>query len=417
MKLKSLVFALVFSVAAAYAPDIAGAELPSLQDAWDKVTDVTRDALKYVKGNGNSAERQDSAAASTSESRIFSKVWKKFAEVSNEAVNLATDAEKKKRTMLEFLTAREPRYVRLLKKAQDILADSEANEQFEKIDELTLRNKKNQETILKLKRDRVVAPLSSYNPLADTRERIDKKIANLETEMVDNKEQIRHLQSEIMHILDKNGLHISMEELKYLIVSAEGSELVRLMSIADNMKRIQGVIERELLQDKNNVSLAKYYTGMYFISLETYLSAHDTVLEKIPLYRKRLKDIVREAAQNRDEARKLRSSASDADVSNLEANININERVLSVARLYDDLLRRRMDLLQQSRNSVEKKVRIASNTYKTIVNGSALITLINTESGEFSLLVNFAMPELKMIYDSAMLNAFMEIADRIKSEQ
>ncbi|MBQ9405539.1 MAG: hypothetical protein IJU37_02240 [Desulfovibrio sp.] len=96
MKLKSLVFALVFSVAAAYAPDIAGAELPSLQDAWDKVTDVTRDALKYVKGNGNSAERQDSAAASTSESRIFSKVWKKFAEVSNEAVNLATDAEKKK---------------------------------------------------------------------------------------------------------------------------------------------------------------------------------------------------------------------------------------------------------------------------------------------------------------------------------
>ncbi|MBQ9405538.1 MAG: hypothetical protein IJU37_02235 [Desulfovibrio sp.] len=319
--------------------------------------------------------------------------------------------------MLEFLTAREPRYVRLLKKAQDILADSEANEQFEKIDELTLRNKKNQETILKLKRDRVVAPLSSYNPLADTRERIDKKIANLETEMVDNKEQIRHLQSEIMHILDKNGLHISMEELKYLIVSAEGSELVRLMSIADNMKRIQGVIERELLQDKNNVSLAKYYTGMYFISLETYLSAHDTVLEKIPLYRKRLKDIVREAAQNRDEARKLRSSASDADVSNLEANININERVLSVARLYDDLLRRRMDLLQQSRNSVEKKVRIASNTYKTIVNGSALITLINTESGEFSLLVNFAMPELKMIYDSAMLNAFMEIADRIKSEQ
>ena len=212
-------------------------------------------------------------------------------------------------------------------------------------------------------------------------------------------------------------MHLSREELQYFIISAEGNELVRLMSIAMNMKKIQRVIERELLNDKNNVNLAKYYTGMYFISLEAYVSAHDTILEKMSLYRQKNKDIAKEAQRNRDEALKLRVSASDAELNHINTNIKINERVLAVAKMYDDLLQKRIASLQMSRANVAKKVQIAGNTYRTIVNGSALIALVNSESGEFSLLMDFEMPELKIIYDTAMLNAFMEIADRIKNEK
>ena len=409
--------AVILSFSSAIAFEMPRPDLQKFKDVFGKVTEVTGEAVDYVKGKVSGPAKNDDSAAASQDGKIFAKVWIEFSDVSNDAMKQAVDADKKSRTLMEFLTAREPRYVRLLKKAQAIMANSEARAQFEMIDELTLRNRKNQETIIRLKRDRIAAPLSSYNPMTDTRESIDRKIADLEAEIQGNLSRLQDLRAELIAIFKKDGLEITQEELNYFIVSAEGSELVRLMSIAVNMKKIHGVIERELLEDRNNVALAKYYTGMYLVSLETYLSAHDAVLEKIPAYRQKIMAIAREAENNREEARKLRSSARDADLRNLEANITINERVMTVAKLYDDMLSKRIDLLHKSRSNVDKRVRIAANTYKTIANGSSLISLINTEAGEFSLLTSFEMPELKMIYDTAMLNAFIEISDRIKAER
>ena len=371
-----------------------------LKDTWAKVTGSE-------SKNGHEAPKDDSS---------FMKVWKDFSKISDEAITMATDSQKNSRTLLEFLTAREPKYVRLLKKSQEILSDSEAQEEFNTIDELTLKNKKLQETIVQLQKERISAPLSSYNPMALTKERIDKKINQAQQEIQENKLSIAKLQDNVLKILSKNGLQLSPEEINYFVVSAEGSELVKLMSIAINMKKIQEVIERELINDKNNVNLAKYYTGIYFIALETYLSAHDTILENIPKYRHKNKEIAKEAQANRDEAIKLRRSASPSDLQYLEANIKINDRIFAVSRMYDELLKRRSDALQQSRQSIERKVSVASNTYKTIVNGSSLISLVNNEGSEFALLMNFDMPELKMIYDGPMLNSFIEIAERIRQE-
>lgn len=351
------------------------------------------------------------------ESKIFQNVWKKFSEISNDAVEYATNSDRNSRTALEFLTAREPKYVRLIKKAQDILADSEAREQFDAIDELLLKNKELEKEITQLKRERITVPDSSLNPLATTKQRIDKRLAKISEEIIENQSTMQSLQLEILEILRRSGLNISPEELNYFLISAEGSELIRLMSIAENMKKIQIVIERELQIDKNNIGLAKSYTGMYLISLETYLSAHDVAIEKISEYRERVKNILKNAMQNYDDAVSLKKSAAQSDIQNLDANININEKTISVANLYDTLLERRKKFLLQSKVIIKKKVDLARNTYKTIVNGSSLISLVNTESGEFALLVNFDMPELKVIYDSAMLNAFVDISEKIKNEK
>lgn len=358
-----------------------------------------------------------SAATETESSKVFQKVWDKFSDVSTEAIELATDKDRTTRSTLEYLTHREPKYVRLLKKAQDILSDSEASSQFASIDALTLKNKDLEKEIVTLKRARISAPTSSYNPLVKTKERIDKRLAKIPLEIEENTAQIEALQKEILAILRKNGLSLSPEELHYFIISAEGSELIRLMNIANNMKKIQHVIEQELVHDRTNVQLAKYYTGMYLISLETYRSAHDVALEKLPAYRAKVQEIVREATNNHDEAHALRRTAEPTEIANLDANIKINTQIISVGKMYASLLRKREIFLEKSRENVNKKVQLAMNTYKTIVNGSSLISLVNTESGEFSLLMNFEMPELKLIYDTAMLHAFMDIADKIKQEK
>ncbi|MBQ7607810.1 MAG: hypothetical protein IJU76_07545 [Desulfovibrionaceae bacterium] len=350
------------------------------------------------------------------ESKVFKKVWDKFSKVSNEAIELATSSDRNSRSALEFITAREPRYIRLLKKAQEILGDSEINKYFEEIDELSLKNKELEKDSLAYKRERVSAPETSYNPFVKSRSTLDRKIAEIPNKIRENKKSIENIQNTIIDLLQKKGLHVSKEELQYFIVSAEGSELVRLMNIAENMKRMQRIIENELKADKKNVQLAKYYTGMYLISLESFSVAHDIALEKIAVYRERVGKIIAEANENYRQAKALQRTASESDIQTLEENARINTEVMRVGDLYLSLLQKRSKQLARSKESLTGKIQLAMNTYKTIVNSSSLLSLVRESSSEFSLLLNFEMPELKVLYKSAVLGAFADIADRIRSD-
>lgn len=375
---------------------------------WDDAKKMGNEAMEALKDTHSGSSAKESTVSG------FQDVWDDFSEVANEAMELATRSDRNSRSTLEFLTAQEPKYVRLLKDAQDILCKSQAREQFDTIMDLQEQNRELQAESVELKRKRISAPAESRNPLVKTRGRIDTRLAEIPEIIAANTRTIDGLQAEIVRILNDSDVNITREELRYFLVAAEGPEILRLMHIADNMKRMQRIIEKELESDRNNVDLARIYTGMYLVSLDAYLAAHDTAMKNITGYRDTIKDISREAEENYREAQKLRKDASKNDKANLDANMSINERTIEVASMYDGLLVRRNRHLQTAREEIAKKVALARNTYKTISNGSTLISLVNSASKEYDLLVNFEMPELITIYDESMFNAFTEISEKIR---
>lgn len=348
---------------------------------------------------------------------FFNTIWRKFSKLSNNAIELAAGKNPFEKTTLEFVTLREPKYVRLLKEAQEILGRSEAFQQFESIEKLRAENKKLKSKITELKTRRVSAPESSMNPMAETRKSIDKNLIKLLAQIDENENRIIALKDDIRSILNDHGLNIFPNELDYFLVSAEGSDLIRLMTIAENMKKIQQTIERELQNDRNNIELAKVYAGMHLVSLDAYVSAHDTVIENIINYCFRISDIINEAKKNREDAKRLKKSVSGQDLANTDSNIRINERTIEVAGMYGELLKKRLSSLKKSRLWVWNKAKLARNTYKTIVTGSSLIKLVKDGSDEYLLLINFEIPELKNIYDDAMMSAFTEISEKIRNEK
>jgi len=350
-------------------------------------------------------------------SGTFADVWEDFSELSGKAVESATSSDRDSRTVLEFFTARQPRYVRLLKDAQNILANSETDELFEDINALLEKNRELEQEAVELTRMRITAPAESLNPFTKTRERIDRRLEKSPQDIAENLATVTELKHRILAQLRTSGFMLSLEELDYFLISAEGSDLMRLMNIADNMKKIQTVIEQQLQADRNNVDLAKIYTGMYLVSLDAYGAAHDTAMENIASYREKVKEIATEASKNHREAQKLYRNADQAERVHLKSNLVINEQTMEVARMYDNLLVRRCQSLERSRAAVTRKADLARNTYRTIANGSNLIALVNTSSDEFQLIMNFEMPELKTIYDSALLGAFTEISARIRREE
>lgn len=352
------------------------------------------------------------------ETKTFQKIWSKLANASQDAKDLLGSEDRESRSFSEIVTFRDSKYNRLLREAREILCNSEANAQFEKIERLQLKNRKLNQEITSLKTERIGAPSESRNPLTRTKKDIDRRLAEIPQDIQDNNEAILALQAEIIAILKKSGIELEPMQLNYFLVAAEGDDLLDLMNIANNMQKIQLVIEKELLEDKNNIELARVYTGMYLMSLDSYFQAHEVAVNNIIEYRKRLLSIGNEAINNVREAEAFLQSAKDAgDKANLKSNIALGKQTLSVVKKYDSLLERRAASLLKAAEKVGEKVAYARNTYKTITNGSSLLRLINTAENDYRLLTNFKMPELKQIYDAGLMNELAKISEKIKLDQ
>lgn len=346
----------------------------------------------------------------------FTKKVAKISEICREATPYITAEDTSSRTVMETVTFREPKYARLLKEAQEALGVSEASEDFDAINKLRLKNRAIRSEITELKRKRILVPKNSSLPFATTQTSISKDIESLEKDILDNNAEIDRLKGKILNIFFEHQLSLQEKELDYFLISAEGDDLLTLMTIANNMKRIQQLIEKELASDPNNVQLAKSYTGMYLISLDAYGNAHEAAISNINTYRQKLEVIYTEAQSNYQEAVRLKAQSRDTNTAHIDTNIALNQKTLEISRLYNNLLVRRIQNLRESQASVIHKVKIARNTYKTLDNGSTLINLVANAANEYSMIVNFEMPELQNIYDTGMLTAFMDISEKIKDE-
>lgn len=340
----------------------------------------------------------------------------RIVEICNEAVPYLNNPDRYSRTFAEAVTFREPKYARLLKEAQEALGISEAEEEFDAINKLRLRNRNLKKTINELRKKKLLVPRDSRIPFVTTQASINKEIEALENEIIDNKVKAESLKATILEIFFNHNLSFTEKELDYFLISAEGDDLLTLMTIANNMKRIQELIEKELAADPNNVDLVKSYTGIYLVTLEAYGNAHDAVISNIRDYRVKLDDIFLNAENNYKEALRLKAQSNGVNVANIESNLMLNKKTLEIIKLYDGLLERRIENLRQSKANIAQKVKIARNTYKTLANGSMLVNLVAKAGDEYAMVINFEMPELKNIYDAGLLTAFMDITEKIKGE-
>lgn len=339
----------------------------------------------------------------------FQETWQDISKISQEVNDVAG---KREQTVLETITLRQPKYLRLVEKAQDILGDSAITPHVNKAKKLLTENEEIRKEIEKLEIESQASPAESWNPLAKTRESIEKKIQSLNEDYSKNESEISALKNKILDILQKQGAEITPEQLDYFLISTEGTDLVKLLSFAENMKDIQASMEVQLKNNPNNLSLGRYYTGMYLVSLEAYSSAIEEAIKNFGTYAEKLASIKDEARKNLAESRKL--SVGEEERKILAENDAINKRTIEVVNLYQKLLNKRSQNLQNQKRTIDKKVAVAQNTFNTLKNSGSLVSLIKTADKDFSMILEFSMPELKTIYSQGLMKEFTEISGRLR---
>lgn len=342
----------------------------------------------------------------------FQKTWQNISKVSQEVNKVAGEREK---TALETITFRQPKYLRLVDKAQDILGDSAITSRVNKAKRLLTKNEEIRKEIEMLEIEIQASPTeSSWNPLIKTKDSIEKKILSLKEDISKNENKISSLKNEILDILQKQGAEITPEQLEYFLISTEGSDLVKLLSFAENMKQIQSSMEAQLKGHPDNLALGRYYTGMYLVSLEAYSCAIEEVIKNFGVYVEKLIVIKNEARKNLAESRNM--SVAEEERKILKENDMINNRTVEVVDLYRKLLNKRIQNLRNQKRAIDKKVAVAQNTYNTLKNSGSLIALIKTADKDFSMILGFSMPELKTIYSQGLMKEFTEISGRLRGK-
>ncbi|MCQ2403127.1 MAG: hypothetical protein MJ202_05320 [Lentisphaeria bacterium] len=301
------------------------------------------------------------------------------------------------------------------RKAFEIIASDAGLQKFNEIKDLQNKTAANQTEIDNLNANRLGYPNDSSNPFAMTRDKCDKKIAELTQRNGEYERAIKTKAIELRRDLNRYGEIIDEKYLDYLIVSAEGENVLQLINTANILKQIQFAIKQQLERGgSGNGAQIEQYTGIYLVLLMAWNEAHEVALDNISKnYLPKLQKLRAQAVKNQEEAQQL-IKTNPNERAGLEANIRINDNTIRVADTCNRILLTKKDELAQSQEKVASKIAVAQNTYNTVKTGTGILQLINDASQEYEAVLNFEPPVLDVIYEEKMIDIFKEVSAKLK---
>ena len=384
----------------------------AIQETWQGSVAIAKEKMgkpsQTTVASSASLDNQSPEAVLDAEieSVRFSKVWRGIDELVTDYEDVLTDNDKSwfgRRTK------------HLTNSALKLIATKAGIESYEKILDLQkkvadLENEKGN-----LVASRLGYPISSNNPLTMTREKCDKKIQELKSDIDAHNAAIKRESHLLLKDLNRHGQVMDAKHLKYLLTAAGGDDIMQMMNLAIILKQVQYAIGKQLKASSHfNGAQLQRYVGIQLVLLLAYKQAHVVAQENIKdKYLPRLAEIQKQAEANRQETAALRNSSQEGDTF-LEQNLRISENTIQIATQYRTALQEMAKSLETSQSKVDRNIAVTRNTFKTVTTGASLLQLIQESSQDYSELISFNPPLLETIYSDQMMEAFQQVSAQLK---
>lgn len=310
------------------------------------------------------------------------------------------------------------KYEALLDEVFEILIGSDLQNSRQEYNTIEVKVEEAGEEISQLLKDKISAPEKSWNPLKNTRAKIEKEIEKLKAEIETLSARKDELKTEIKASLMKMGIKVENRQLDVLLSSISGDDILQLLLVADNIKKINLQIVELLRDGQGNVQSARKYTGIHMVLVDLFIHANLDVLEKIGKeYVPRLEEIMAAAKKFGEEAEQMLADTGSGGKNRqvLEVNIKANERTVKTAELYRRYLAEQENSLRDSVQRLKGDYSVARNTYDTVKTGSDLISLIQISMNTLEGIFGFTVPDLALVYDQELMKEFERITDSIRT--
>lgn len=268
-----------------------------------------------------------------------------------------------------------------------------------------------------LRNEKINAPESSYMFWKTTKDKADKKISALESELAACENELKATSSRLAAELRKIGLELTEAQTDILLNSVTGEDILQNTIIFDNVKAVVTKLEELSQNDTNTLEITRRYTGMYLVLNDLLIHTQEELIRKIDgEYKPRLKEITAEAESVRKVAQKNSNdnSYTTSQRKSFALNAESNTATIEAAALYGELLDSQKLAIMDSISILRRNRDLAENTYKTVRSSGELRGLIHSGLSAFDAVSVLSMPELKIFENGAMRAEFDEINRRLK---
>lgn len=312
----------------------------------------------------------------------------------------------------------ESRVRQLLDSALEIVTDAPVVRMQKDVAKRRATIAKLQDEITKLKERKLSAPEDGLLPgvLSETKKSIDSDIAELETRIKANREEIKRIKAAIHAALDASGVKMSPEQLDLLLDSVLGNDLLKLVTAFEAAHAIDERLGELLTQSSENIKAARRYFAMHAALFAMLLHAQDTLIDKIDnVYLAKLKAILNDIRKTRQETYRLLAGDNRPDQQRaLRANLKSQEFAEKVASFYRDYLKTQRRQLKQARQRTERDLRIADNTFETVEASFQLRSLMEDARASFEALQRLEAPGFDQVFRNETLREeFKSLTEKI----
>jgi hypothetical protein len=264
----------------------------------------------------------------------------------------------------------------------------------------------------KLKEKQLVAPKDATLPgiLNDT-------VASLETAITENgkridanRAEIAAAKGEITTALKAQGVDLQTDQVDLLLDSVLSGDLVRLVSVFNAAKVIDGQLAKLIATTGDNMNSSRKYFAMHAALFAMLVQAQDATIAKIDTqYMPKLDAIIADIQAAKGKTTELLKTDNRPDQKRaLDANRDSQKLADEAAKAYKRYLAGQREQIAKARIKATHDLKIADNTYETVEASVQLRNLMKESSASFEAIQRLETPSFEQIFKNDELRREFE---------
>jgi hypothetical protein len=244
--------------------------------------------------------------------------------------------------------------------------------------------------------------------------RLEEEAEALEQEITELESLQEELIQEMTGIAETSGLRIDEEQMRFLLSSVSGSDLLDLGAVFQNVRELNSMLEGLVRENPEDTEAARRYYGMHVILLRTLVQAHDDVVVRVDeRFLPRVRELKAENDELSRETERLLRFAEDSQRALLRSSRNTQQVTREALELYEDHLKSVRDRVYEARKEIQQRIDVAWNAYRTIRIAATLAEEMTDAVQDLQTLRSLEVPELLPLQDEALRRKFMDLSEQL----
>ncbi|RNE88475.1 hypothetical protein [Marichromatium sp. AB31] len=300
----------------------------------------------------------------------------------------------------------------LLDRAVALLSVSPALAQRARIRELNARIVELRAQIAESRQQQLTAPEQST--LLKTRADHAEAIARDQREITAIEAEIAAIERGFAAELRAMGLHIDDEQVRFLLSTVVGDNVVELGILFDNVRTLTEQLEQLVAESGEDLESARRYYGLYVVLLQTLEHLHRRIERQIEDdYLPRIDAIAERARTLAAETRTLKAQNPERTAL-LEANLEAQRVTGEAAAVYRSYLEDQARQIRAARAQLAGDIATAWNTYQTVSLSGELVGLVRASQRLLEALMERQLPALRPFENLEMQREMLRLTERLR---